>query len=370
MGNKTDRSASLLNMKIRLLALLGAAAVAFAACGDSDITAPAAATVDGQKITVDKVNSELAKFEETAQFETLTAQEDADKVRRQFQQGYLSQIIRRHIIRPLAAERDLEVTQAEVDESLETIKADFPSTEEFETALDQQGLSEGRLPDLVRDQLTEEALRADISSEVGPSDDDLQSFYDENIDRYQQTKASHILIEKRAQAESVATQLQRAKANELDQLFARQARKLSQDPGSGEKGGDLGYFGAGQLVPEFEEAAGRLELGEVSDPVQSEFGFHIIRVTDRRLQPFDEVRDQIAQELSGAEAEEAFQELITQAYEDADIRVNSRYGELDLETQRIADATAEDVPGAEDEPSETPPAGEGGEPPATPPVDQ
>jgi len=353
-------------MKIKLLALLGAAAVAFAACGDSDITANAAATVNGEKITVDEVDRELANFEKSAQFETLTAEQEADKVRRQFEQGYLSQIVRRHVMRPLAEERDLEVTEAEVDESIEAIKADFPSDKEFEDALDQQGVSMDQLPELVRDQLTEEALREDVKAEIEPSDDELQSHYDENIDRYQQTKASHILIEQRAEAEDVAKELQDAKANELEKLFAERAKKLSQDPGSGEKGGDLGYFASGELVPEFEEAAGKLELGEVSDPVQSEFGFHIIRVTDRRLQPFEDVRDQIAEELSGAEAEEAFQDLVVQAYEDADVRVNSRYGELDLETQRIADATAEDVPGAE-EPAESPPAEEGGEAPATPP---
>ena len=369
MGNKTDRSASLVSMKTKLLALLGAAAVAFAACGDAEITASAAATVDGEKITVDEVQRELERFEETGQFEALTAEEEPDKVRRQFQQGYLSQIIRRRIMRPLAEERGVEVGQAEVDEALEAIEADFPSEEEFEAALDQQGLSSGQLPELVRDQLTEEALREDIAAEIEPSEDDLQSFYDENIDRYDQTKASHILLSKRAQAESVASELQDAKANEIEELFAEQARKLSEDAGSGKKGGDLGYFGAGQLVPEFEEAAAQLEIGEVSDPVQSEFGFHIIRLTDQRLQPFEEVRDQIAQELSGAEAEDAFQELIVQAYEDADVRVNSRYGELDPETQRIADATAEDVPGAE-EPDEAPPAEGGEQPPATPPVDQ
>jgi len=356
-------------MKTKLLALLGAAAVAFTACGDSDITARAAATVNGQKITVEEVDQELAKFEKSGQFETLTAEQGADKVRRQFEQGYLSQIVRRRIMRPLAEERGLEVTQTEVDEALEAIKADFPSDKEFVEALDQQGVSEDQLPELVRDQLTEEALRGDVVAELEPSDDDLQSYYDENIDRYNQTEASHILLKERGQAEKVASQLQGAKANEIDKLFAEQAKKLSEDPGSGEKGGDLGYFATGELVPEFEEAAGTLELGEVSDPVQSEFGFHIIRVTDRRLQPFEDVREQIAQELSGAEAEEAFQELVVQAYEDADVRVNPRYGELDLETQRIADADAEDIPGAE-EPAETPPAEEGGEAPATPPSDQ
>jgi parvulin-like peptidyl-prolyl isomerase len=355
-----------MSMKIKFFALLSAAAIAFAACGDTDITARAAATVNGQKITVDQVDNELAKFEKSGQFEQLTAEQSANEVRRQFQQGYLSQIVRRHIMRPLAEERGLEVTDDEVKESIEAIKADFPSEKEFEDALDQQGVSSDQLPELVRDQLTEEALREDAISEIEPNDDDLQSFYDENIDRYRQTEASHILLEDRKQADDVASMLQKAKANEIDKLFAEQAKKLSKDPGSGEKGGELGYFASGELVPEFEEAAGKLELGEVSDPVQSEFGFHIIRVTDRRLQPFEDVRDTIAQELSGAEAEEAFQDLVVKAYKEADVRVNPRYGELDLETQRIVDADADDIPGGE-EPAETPPA-EGEEAPATPPA--
>ncbi|MGH2825890.1 MAG: hypothetical protein ACRDKF_02830, partial [Actinomycetota bacterium] len=78
----------------------------------------------------------------------------------------------------------------------------------------------------------------------------------------------------------------------------------------------------------------------------------------------------IAQELAGAEQEEEFQKFITQAYEDADVRVNPRYGELDLETQRVVDATAEDVPGAE-VPEESPePEGGESESPAQPPTDE
>jgi parvulin-like peptidyl-prolyl isomerase len=356
-------------MKIKLIALFGAAAIALVACGEADITANAAASVGGRKITVEEVDRELAKFEDTGQFETLTAQEEADKVRRQFQQGYLSQIVRRYVLRPVAAERGIEVGQDEVDEALDAIKADFPSEEEFEAALDQQGLSLDQLPELVRDQLTEEQLRADVAAELEPSQDELQSHYDENLDGYRQTEASHIVVEKEAQAAKIARQLQDAKPNQLDKQFAQQARKESTDTGSAKKGGDLGYFAAGEFVPEFEEAAADLDIGEVSDPVQSQFGWHVIRVTDRRLQPFEDVSEQIAQELSGAKAEEAYQDLVVQAYEDADIRVNSRFGELDIESQRIADATAEDVPGAEE--PEGGPSPEEGEPaPATPPEDQ
>ena len=355
-------------MRIQLSALVCAALLVLAGCGEADLTASAAATVNGQEITVDEVDAALEDYEDTAQFEQLTTQESPDKVRRQFQQGYLSQIVRRFVLNKEAEEHDIEVTKSEVDEALEQAKAGFPGEEEFETAVDEQGLSTDQLPDLIRDQLLETKLREEIGSDVAPADDEVRSHYDENIDQYRETKASHILVGQQRKAARIAEQLQEAPRGQLDRLFARLANQSSEDPGSAQRGGDLGYYSPGDFVPEFEQAASELEVGAVSDPVQSQFGFHIIRVTDRRLAPFEEVRDQIAQELGGSEQEEAFQEFIVEAYEDADVRINSRFGELDLETQRIRDATAEDVPGAE-VPEETPAEG-GGEQPDAPPSEE
>jgi len=356
-------------MTKRLLALLGAAVLVFAACDETDVTARAAATVGDEKITVEEVDDALDTFEDTGQFEQLISQEEPDQVRRQFQQGYLSQIVRRHVLGQEAEERDIEVTEAEIDEALEVIQADFPSEEEFQAAVDEQGLTDDQLQDLLSDQITEDKLRAEIGSDLEPDDDELQSFYDQNVDSFRETEASHILIEQESQASKLATQLQKAKSGEVEKLFGQLAREFSEDPGSGEQGGDLGFFSSGQFVPEFEQAADELSLGEVSDPVQSQFGFHIIRVTDRRFQSFEQVRDQIAQELGGAEAEEAYQEFVQDAYEEADVRVNPRFGELDPETQQIVNASAEDTPGAE-EPDEAPQPEEGGEPPATPPAEE
>lgn len=359
-------------MKTRSLALFVAALAALAACGDDaggGLTANAAAAVDGKKITVDEVDEALATFEKTGQYDQLASQQEPNAVRRQFQQGYLSQIVRRYVLDKEAEERDLEISPSEISEALDQIKADFPSEEEFQKAVDQQGLTDDQLHDLVRDQIVEDKLRQEISSDLQPDDDELQSYYDRNAANYQETRASHILVAAEGLATDIATQLHNAKPDEIDGLFAKLAKESSDDPGSAKKGGDLGFFAPGDLVPEFQEAADELDIGEVSDPVQSQFGFHVIRVTDRQVKPFEEVRDQIAQELSGAEQEEEFQGFIKQAYEDADVRVNPRYGELDLETQRVVDATAEDVPGAE-VPEETPETEGGeGEPPASPPAE-
>jgi peptidyl-prolyl cis-trans isomerase D len=149
---------------------------------------------------------------------------------------------------------------------------------------------------------------------------ELQRNYNNNINLYQtpeQIRASHILFNVagkdeaavRAQADTV---LQQAKAGGD---FAELAKKFSEDPGSRDKGGDLDYFGRGRMVPEFEAAAFALEPGQVSDLVRSQFGFHIIKLADKRpgvTRTFDEVRPQIEEQLR---AQRAGDQLATRAAE-------------------------------------------------------
>lgn len=338
-------------MKSRIFALLCVAVLAASACGDTGTTS--AATVAGETIALSEIENALKRFEKTAQFEQLSAGSSRSGARRQFEQGYLSQIIRREVLETEAEQLGLEVTQDEVDEALEQIKADFPSEEEFTKAVDQQGLTEDQLNDLVRDQVLEDKIRAEVTKGVTPSDEELQRYYDDNAAEFSETRVSHILVNKQGLADRLSSELQAAKGAKLEAGFRADAEQFSEDPGSAAKGGDLGYFKAGDFVPEFEQAADDLEIGEVSDPVRSQFGYHIIWVRDRRVAPFATVREQISQQLSGDRAEQEYQDFIVAAYEDADVEVNPRFGELDLETQRIVNASAENVPGAE-EPEESP----------------
>lgn len=345
-------------MKSRILVLLCLALLVGAACGET--VSPSAATVAGETISLGEVENALERFEKTPQFEQLSAGSSKSDARRQFEQGYLSQIIRRHVMQAEAEDLGIGVTQDEVDQRLEQIQADFPSEEEFEKAVTEQGLTLDQLNDLVRDQVLEDKVRAEVTKGVTPSDEELQSYYDENEDDFAETQVSHILVKKQKLAKRVAGELQKSKQSQLKARFGVNAKKYSEDPGSAAKGGDLGYFGPGDFVPEFEQAAEQLEIGEVSDPVRSEFGYHVIWVRDRRVAPFTNVREQITQQLSGEEGEQTYQDFIVDAYEAADVEVNPRFGELDLESQRIVNATAEDVPGAEepaeDSPEPTPPA--------------
>ena len=155
------------------------------------------------------------------------------------------------------------------------------------------------------------------------TEDELKAAYEARAKQYgveEQRRASHILVKSREQAEKLA-----AEARKTPARFAELAKQHSQDPGSAESGGDLGLFARGMMVKAFEDAVFRMKEGEIAGPVESEFGFHIIRlvaVQSGRSRSFEEVRKELGAELARqkgakrfAEAAEAFGNLV---YEQSD----------------------------------------------------
>lgn len=177
--------------------------------------------------------------------------------------------------------------------------------------------------------------REALAEQISVSPEEIKSAYDKNAKNYQspeERRASHILIQSAAdapEAEQKAARaridgiLQQVKKNPAD--FAKLAKEHSQDPGSGQKGGDLGFFPRGAMVKAFEDAVFSMKVNQVSDVVRSEFGYHIIRLTDIKpgqTRSLEEARDSIAAELKSqsaarkfAEAAEAFSNTV---YEQAD----------------------------------------------------
>lgn len=190
------------------------------------------------------------------------------------------------------------------------------------------------LPELVRAEYVVLNAAA-LQSQVVVSDADIKARYESHVDQYKESEtrhARHILITLPKGASEAEEKVARSKAAEvLAQVksapgdFARLAKTYSQDPGSAEKGGDLGWFGRGMMVKPFEEAVFSLKAGEISDLVRSDFGFHIIQLVDVRaehVKPYDEMKAALADELrreSGvkkyAEAAESFGNTV---YEQAD----------------------------------------------------
>jgi peptidyl-prolyl cis-trans isomerase D len=176
---------------------------------------------------------------------------------------------------------------------------------------------------------------AAVAAQSQVTDDDIKSYYEQNQKLYsteEQRRASHILIAVKKDAPAADKAAAKAKAEGLvAQLrknpgdFAKLAKANSQDPGSAENGGDLGFFGHGAMVKPFEDAAFGLKQGEISDPVESDFGYHVIQVTSIKpasVKPLDSVKDEIAGEIKKQIAAKKYSEMADQfnnlVYENGD----------------------------------------------------
>jgi peptidyl-prolyl cis-trans isomerase SurA len=134
------------------------------------------------------------------------------------------------------------------------------------------------------------------------------------------------------------------------------AKQYSKDPQTGPKGGDLGVSASNKYVPSFAAAIEALKVHEVSDPVKTRFGYHLIFLAQRLTRSLASVRSSIVNILKAPAADKAWSAWLEAAYADADVRVNPRYGELDVASRTIVDTPAEDVPGADVQPTPSGPA--------------
>lgn len=205
--------------------------------------------------------------------------------------------------------------------------------------------------------LDAEALRKAITL----SEADVRTYYDQNAARLsgkEERRASHILITAPASAPAAQRQQARAKAEELlaqvrkaPDTFAEVAKKNSQDPGSAPNGGDLDFFARGAMVKPFEEAAFALKKGDISDLVESEFGYHIIRLTDikaPKARSFEEMRPEIEADLKKQQAQRKFAEsadaFTNGVYEQSD-SLKPTADRLKLEVRTATGVTRTPAPG-------------------------
>ncbi len=165
-------------------------------------------------------------------------------------------------------------------------------------------------------------LAKKISDDTHFTDLDLRAYYDSNKHEFEEAEGSHILIRFKGSAvplkpneKDLTPEEALAKAQDIRKKllagadFATLAKAESDDAGSGAKGGDLGKFKHGQMVPLFDQAAFSLPIGEVSEPVKTQFGYHIIKITARTSKTFDEVKPQIEKDLKPKMAKEALEQV-------------------------------------------------------------
>lgn len=228
-----------------------------------------------------------------------------------------------------------EVTDKEVD--AEYKKSEEQLGESFEQFLQQNNQTEDSYRKVIRLNLLQEKA---LTDGVEVTDEEIQAQYER---QGTELNARHILVEDEETANKVK--------KELDEGgdFAKLAEEYSTDPGSAANGGNLDWFGTGAMVPEFEDAAYALEVDEISAPVQSQHGFHIIQVMEKRQvedQPaLEDQKDEIKKELAVGKADqEALIPKIAKMMEDADIDIKDEDLKGAFDDIMNAEAPAEETP--------------------------
>lgn len=276
-----------------------------------DEGATSAATVNGTRIsreilgraTTNLFNQYQQYYQQIGQdANSLLAGADGALFRIQLEAQALQGLIREALYAQEAQRLKIRVDSGKIEAAfVEQYNAVLESNDISEEQLSAYFQGQGRtlnefkesLREEITGQLRNQALRERVTGIAEPTDDDLATYFEQNISRYdspEEVRASHILVEDEPKAQEILNQLG-AGAD-----FATLAKENSTDTPSAEKGGDLDWFTRGTMVKEFEDAAFALEIGEVSEIVKSEFGYHIIKLTDRKTAhtpSLEEVKDQV-----------------------------------------------------------------------------
>lgn len=324
----------------RLPGLVLVAAIGLVAC--STPSGSTAATVGDAEISNDQVarDADLFAFLVGLSGTTCGTPVEGESQESACARLALSNDIREEVVKAYATGHDLAVDQVAVDEALGQLEQGVGGPAALEEQLTQAGVTRAQVVELARRLLLFNVVQEDIVAER-LDEATLQTAYESQLPTFTTVEVAHILVEDEADAERIAAEV-------TPGTFAEVAERESIDTTSGANGGSLGSFSeAGfeaQFIPEFVEAALALEEGEISAPVQSQFGWHVIEMVRRDVAPFEDVREQLVAERAPIVFEAWFREQV----EATEIDVNPRFGRYDLDALEVLPirSTAEEPAGA------------------------
>jgi len=242
----------------------------------------------------------------------------------------LEGIIDRELLFQESQRAGIRIEDKAVEEQLAKIKKRYPSEEVFREVLKRVNLTEEEVGLQIRKGLSIQRLISERFDEIAVSEKEAKAYYDNNQQMFrepEEVRASHILVKvdpgmdeaKKAEARKKIEKARERLRKGED--FAQVARQVSEGP-SRTKGGDLGYFRRGQMIKPFEEASFAMKPGQVSDIVETRFGFHIIKVTERRPEKivrFEEVKEKLREYLKSRKVQEGVDQLVASLKEKAKI---------------------------------------------------
>jgi parvulin-like peptidyl-prolyl isomerase len=299
-----------------VLVVVGGAA--YALTGNARRGTAVAASVNGEPIYWSQVDAEMKRT--AATFGVDPNSPEFEKQKKDLEKAVIDQIIVGRIVMQEARKRNIVVPEGDIDEQIDTIRKRFPSPEEFDSAMQRNGFTAASLRDAIRLSLTQRKL-AEVVAPVTVTDDEVRKQFSANRSQYdkpEQRRLSHILFAIREKGmESVAQAKARIVQARLDDgdKFEDLAKQYSDDPGSAQRGGELGFVGRGSLVKEFEDAAWAMKPGGTSGLVRTQYGLHIIRLHEIRAAEkgdFEKLKGQIREQIAGERRGKAFEAWVEQ----------------------------------------------------------
>ncbi|HEU4355496.1 MAG TPA: peptidylprolyl isomerase [Actinomycetota bacterium] len=310
----------------RALVLVLLAVVALAACDSGE---QAAAEVAGAQISNEQLAADQQLFDFLTAISGSTCGQPAEDETQDAACARLTltNLIQEELVKAYASQHDLSADPDTVANVIGQIEQSVGGAEALDQQLKQSDLTRARFEAFA----TRLLLFNSVQTAVGDdrvTDERVQQLYDENRSQYTTVEVAHILLPTRAEAEEVAREA-------TPKNFADLAAERSQDAASAANGGSLGPTVEAAFVqqydPTFASAALALQPGQISEPVQTQFGWHVIELLSREVAPLDQVREQITSQA----AAEAFQSWMQERLQTAAIRVNPRYGRLDPATGQV-----------------------------------
>lgn len=307
--------------------ILAAVAVLLAACGSA---AAPAATVGNVAITDEQLARDVKVFSFLAGLsrQPCGTQEAGESAESACARYTLSNVILEEVTTTYATQHQITVSDARVNKTLDSLDGQV-GAKQVDAELKANGLSRDDLDALVRRVLLFSTVQRAVVR-AGISDAELQQLYQQQILDYTTVEVAQILVKTKAEAEQVYRQVTAPGATEQD--FLDLAKKVSIDPTAAQNSGLLGSAVASTYVPAFGKAAAALEPGQVSPPVHTRFGWHVIRMVKKDVQTFDQVK----QKLLDSRSIIVFNGWMRDQLTKQGVVVNPRYGRYDLAALQVA----------------------------------
>ena len=321
-----------------ILIVLLVSVVVLAGCGEKKVPAGAIAAVGESGVVTQEQYDAIIKQAE-AQY---VAQEDAPPFPEEGSAEYnelranvVDYLVQNELIKQEAAEMDIEVTEEELDARMKEVTEQVGGKKKLAALLKEQSVSEEELRAQVEAQMLQDKVRAKCGESVEITEAEMKAYYDDPANKEQFAAAPtvdsrHVLVKTKAEAEEVQALLV---ADPSDANWKKIAKEYSIDPGSKNEGGALGSRPEGSFVPEFEEVAFSIKVMEISDPVKTQFGFHVIQALERTkgsTTSYEDAKPMIEQQLKFAGEEEAWKKWLEEAEEEAEIVYAPGYDPAEL----------------------------------------